>query len=301
MIVITLLIISSAIIKGWNDITAYYSGPTTDSSSYAVHYLNYINSAAEQGVAIVGSGDAEREKARLLITDLPNYRLLPLPQMNFTVHGARKWNPADFAIQSGEQYEVRVIDPLATWYDGEVLTTATGYSSYYDAVAACYIGAGSCRSYLRKRRRLVSAGWLTLVCGIGEYVRPISAVHAGKENFTRWLPLDEAALLDTLFPVGLNVQFKALHSGTLMCFANDAQTEYWNNRGSLNVTVVRLSWPPSNSTYYEPLSLPACDAAVAVYGNYRSTGEPRCNAAGGGSGWTQQQVHSNQSYTYLFE
>ncbi|CAN0015669.1 unnamed protein product, partial [Choristocarpus tenellus] len=54
----------------------------------------------------------------------------------------------------------------------------------------------------------------------------------------------EAELLPTLFPVGRNLTFEALHTGELICFANDAEGLYGNNRYTLNVTVTRTSWPP---------------------------------------------------------
>lgn len=38
--------------------------------------------------------------------------------------------------------------------------------------------------------------------------------------------------------------FVAAATGELVCFANDAEGLYGNNRASLNVTVTRESWPP---------------------------------------------------------
>ncbi len=51
----------------------------------------------------------------------------------------------------------------------------------------------------------------------------------------------------TLFPVGTSVDITATASGELLCFANDANALYFDNSGSINVTVSRLgtSWPPS--------------------------------------------------------
>ena len=52
----------------------------------------------------------------------------------------------------------------------------------------------------------------------------------------------------SLFPVGRNLTFEAEDTGELVCSANDAEGMYRNNRGNLEVTVTRDSWPP-NGTY----------------------------------------------------
>ncbi|CAN0048525.1 unnamed protein product, partial [Laminaria digitata] len=57
--------------------------------------------------------------------------------------------------------------------------------------------------------------------------------------------VDEQALRASLLPVGLNLTFVAATSGELVCFANDAEGLYGNNRAALNVTVTRQSWPPN--------------------------------------------------------
>ena len=48
----------------------------------------------------------------------------------------------------------------------------------------------------------------------------------GNEKFGKYLPLNEAVLTETLFYVGLGVEFRAEHTGQLICFANDAHTLY---------------------------------------------------------------------------
>ncbi|RYH23049.1 hypothetical protein EON65_18325 [archaeon] len=83
------------------------------------------------------------------------------------------------------------------------------------------------------------------------------------------------------------IQFRAIYSGQLICFANDAYTLYWNNYGSLQVTVTRVSWPPADTKVYKDMLLPACDSAQVVYANYSGNGGQvvECNPNGGGSGW----------------
>lgn len=170
--------------------------------------------------------------------------------------------------------------------------TGSGYESSYDAVSMCFVALGRCRSHLKKRRRLTTANWMALVCGIGEFVRPVHPVQPGNESDTRFVPLDESQVQNTLFNVGTETTFTAQYSGQLICFANDAHTLYWNNAGSLDVTITRTSWPPTTSTYYQELSLPACDSAYSVYQNLANASSPtaKCNPNGGGSGWSAAEI-----------
>jgi len=56
--------------------------------------------------------------------------------------------------------------------------------------------------------------------------------------------MNENEFLGTLFMVGGNKTFTAQATGELVCFANDAMGLYWNNEGSINVTITLLTWPP---------------------------------------------------------
>ncbi len=183
---------------------------------------------------------------------------------------------------------------------------AEGYSTFYDAISYCYVGMGRCRSHLRKKPRLARANWMALTCAVGEFVIPLQEIQAGEEASARYLPLNEAALTGTIFSVGQNVEFRAISSGQLICFANDAQSEYWNNEGMLNVTVTRVSWPPIASTYYNDLYLPACDSARVVYANYGwndanltkteiASHKLQCNPNGGGAGWKLEDIVSHSA------
>lgn len=267
-----------------------YTGQLADHSNRYLHYVRYMQSAAEQGVAGCGAGDGEIEIARISITSQTGYEYFPQPNKTFIVDAAVKWNPSDFAIQAGEIYSITTnmnnnmsffnySNPTTiitnssnqsknqTWNDGTIITNANGYSSHFDSKLNCYFGKSQCRSYLKKRRRLAAVNWMSLVCGIGQYVIPLTEIQPGHENEIRWLPLDESVVGETIFYVGASITFQALFTGQLICFANDAFTEYWNNQGSIHVTVTRESWPPMNNTYYEDLYIPSCDSAVARYAN----------------------------------
>ncbi|CAM9221615.1 unnamed protein product, partial [Discosporangium mesarthrocarpum] len=146
----------------------------------------------------------------------------------------------------GETYRVEVPGEQF-WVDGGIRVTTKGYTPYYDVISKCWVAAGRCRAYLassRPRVPLPRARWLELVCGIGDFHQELKDVGYG----LTYLPISDADLLPTLFPVGWNLTFVAEHTGELICFANDAEGLYGNNMGAINATVTRESWPP-NSTY----------------------------------------------------
>jgi hypothetical protein len=132
---------------------------------------------------------------------------------------------------------------------------------------------------------------MQLVCSVGEFVRPVQEVFPGFEEESRFLPIDESKVQITQFTVGKKTKFIAKNSGQLICFANDAHTLYWNNAGKIDVTITRLTWPPSSENYYTDFSLPACDSAYAVYKNKGNWSTAMgCNPNGGGSGWVRDDV-----------
>eukprot|EP00613_Pedinella_sp_CCMP2098_P013360 CAMPEP_0171763576 /NCGR_PEP_ID=MMETSP0991-20121206/49408_1 /TAXON_ID=483369 /ORGANISM="non described non described, Strain CCMP2098" /LENGTH=349 /DNA_ID=CAMNT_0012367405 /DNA_START=6 /DNA_END=1055 /DNA_ORIENTATION=- len=188
-----------------------------------------------QGLAEPSAGEAEREGAaysRLVEIGTSD---VPLPSGSFLVDSSKRWNPSTFPIQRYEVYRIEVPGDVR-WVDGTIETTA-------DAVDKCYVAAGRCRSYLKSKLRMAQEGakWLQLVCGIGDYVWQLQKTD---QNRDRMMPLMEERFLDTLFQVGRGVTFNASFSGELVCFANDADSLYPNNKGVLNVNVRRLSWPP---------------------------------------------------------
>ena len=283
-----------------------YQGAIGNTSDRYLMFATYMADAAVQGVAGYGAGEATQENAKVVLLNAlalnPN---LPAPTKSFTVYAAIKWNPSGFAVQEGETYRVEVLGSQVGqspqfWYDGGIRVNADGYESHYDAVSSCFISLGRCRSHLKKRRRFTKGNWMGLVCGIGEFVQPAEEIQPGLEKTGKYLPLDESILTETLFYVGLHTEFRAEHTGELICFANDAHTLYWNNRGTIEVTATRLSWPPTSEVYYQALYIPACDSAIAVYANKGNNinGPMKCNPNGGGTGWSQSDIFSTKaSYT----
>jgi hypothetical protein len=268
-----------------------YQGSLANTTDRYKFYVSYLESAAAQGIGILGDGDAVVEDAKYKIIKFLNYQTSPKPSIQFPVYSALKWNPSNFALQRGEYYRVETFGTSAQyWNDGGLRVSAEGYTSYYDAISNCYVAMGRCRGHLKKRRRHPTANWMSLLCAVGDFVRPLTVVAPGAEAAARYLPLDEATLQETIFHVGDSFEFRANYTGQLICFANDAHTLYWNNYGQLNVKVTRMSWPPTNETYYQALYKEACDSAIAVYRNHGDWAGDVCNPDGGGSGWEMADV-----------
>ena len=289
-----------------------YNGALANTTDRFQYFLDYMANADEQGIAGPDDGDARREDALFKLRSRSDYANLTAPTKTFTVYASVKWNPSGFAIQEGEYYNISVFGNdrgygSQFWEDGALRLDAEGYSSYYDAISNCHVGLGRCRGYLKRRRRLPTANWMSLACTVGEFVRPLSSVETGNEATMTWLPLDEATLQEKIFFVGKSLLFRAINTGQLICFANDAHSNYWNNGGSLEVTATRASWKTNDDAdyYYQDLYLPACDSAFAVYQNlryvvnngynysdYDQMKGMTCNPNGGGSGWRTDNVFS---------
>jgi hypothetical protein len=272
-----------------------YNGSLSNTTERFKFYVNYLESAEVQGIEILGAGDALREDAKYKIVSLLNYTNLERPSRQFKVYSAIKWNPSNFAIQTGENYKVEVVGShhgfgSQFWNDGGLRIDAEGYESFYDAISNCYVALGRCRPHLKKRRRFLDANWFSLLCAVGDFVRPLTQVAPGAEVDARFLPLDESRLQETIFHVGHAFEFRANNTGQLICFANDAHTLYWNNIGQLDVKVTRISWPSTNDTYYQALYKEACDSALSVYQHMGNWSKIDCNPDGGGSGWVMEDV-----------
>ncbi|GMH76892.1 hypothetical protein TrST_g587 [Triparma strigata] len=230
------------------------------------HEASTVLSRVNQGVAPKGSGEFERAQARLqsLVSSTSGYSndnvpldtttgawsgstpsASALPTTTFTVSAGTRWNPSNFAIQAGETYRIDVA-ASETWSDdsGDITVDSLGYDSYYDVAQKCHVAEGRCRSYVRGKLRFTKSNWMHLVCGVGNAV---TLLQEAGEDVDRFLPLREAEFLEGLFAVDLTYTFEANpgQNGELVCFANDSDGLYYDNSGSIQVTVTRTSWPPN--------------------------------------------------------
>ena len=223
------------------------------------HMLLLSLNAESQGIALPGEGDARIEDARLSVP--PN---TPRPTKVFNVSASRLWNPSGFMVQNGQEYNISVLEPRV-WYDGNIASDGSGYLAYYDAVLDCFVAQGQCYSYLKMTPRFPKVPWFALLCTIGNYYQLVGEVQPGNELSATYINVDEAQLNVNLFYVGNGITVLANHTGELICCTNDAYGLYWNNKGSLAVSVTRLTWPVSNDSYYRDNYIPSCDSALATY------------------------------------
>ena len=219
-----------------------YKGILSDPELRKSHFWEVKASEKFQGVADSSAGELTRDAAKkeLLETRFVNGSFPPNPNTTFPVDAKIQWNPSKFAIQKGQTYRIEVQGDQV-WRDANIQVSPEGYKSYYDGVSKCYAAVGRCRPYLKFKRRLISANWMSLVCGIGDYVWKLQEVAF---NLERYMPMKENEFISSLFYVGKNITFQAQATGELVCFANDALGLYWNNDGVINATVTILTWPP---------------------------------------------------------
>lgn len=266
---------STSPLSGSSPHFAEYTGQVANDSliERKEHYDAIAANAALQGTAAYGAGDMDRELAVIKAAcgteswdscvtsrcgttpfwecDPINFDFLQYkPNVTFAVQAGEKWNPSSFQIQAGETYKIEV-PGTQYWLDGPLRIGPEGYSAYYDAVSQCYVALGRCRINLRRRRRMPAYNWMSLLCATGEYVQKLADVLP---EYIRYVPVQEAQLSSTTFFVGKELTFTAQNTGELVCFANDAFTQYFDNQGSLDVSVTRLSWPPKlteDTVYYQ--------------------------------------------------
>jgi hypothetical protein len=128
--------------------------------------------------------------------------LKPGESKSFVVDAAKLWNPSGIALKAGSIYDVKV-EGDQTWKDWYIAAGPDGYT----------------RETLRPwefLRRVPDQNWF---------------------KFTGTIGRDEKSPI----PIGKALtNFSPNKSGELVCFANDIAWMYWNNRGSISVTVTRV-------------------------------------------------------------
>lgn len=113
-----------------------------------------------------------------------------------------KWNDTTVAVRKGEVYR---FEAKGTWYDANMSCSADGYPSPSTALRVA-----------ERWRRNPSRNWFTLTGAIDQ---------------------DET----TSFGIGEEEEFTIPHDGILHCYANDLPFMYWNNSGSVKLSLTRIS------------------------------------------------------------
>ena len=133
----------------------------------------------------------------------PGMHSLPL-----RIKARKPWNATGIEVAQGEQYTLQA---KGKWIDLLIRRTARGYPTE-EAPAAS-------RSFLSRfedSRRMPKENWFALVGTIG---KDESSAFVIGEELVDWQPSG---------------------SGELMCFANDVPGAYFNNFGSVTLTVTRI-------------------------------------------------------------
>lgn len=134
---------------------------------------------------------------------------LPRDQSKSYLIRARKfWNATGLEVCPGEEYVLRA---SGEWWDAMIKATPRGYST---ADAPPLVRRFLSR--FERRRRLPDANWLVLAGSLDEDERTAFVIGASAGP---WQPETKAEL---------------------RCFANDLASAYWNNSGSITLTVTRI-------------------------------------------------------------
>jgi len=120
-----------------------------------------------------------------------------------------KWNPTGVLVNPGERYR---LEADGRWSDLGIRADADGFPSE----RAPRISRRLLEKYEHKRR-MPAELWFCLIGSVGE--APQGFFRIGRQ-LADWVV--EPAI-----------------SGELLCFANDVESAYWNNFGSLKLTVTR--------------------------------------------------------------
>ena len=123
--------------------------------------------------------------------------------MKFEISAKEKWNHTGFVLEAGGIYRFMA---EGRWTDWTIVYGPDGGES----------GSNFFLRLFERSRRSPKHNWFALIGGIGE---------------------DDA----TTFLIGsLNPHFTAVCGGELTCFANDVPFAYFNNKGSVILTIERL-------------------------------------------------------------
>ncbi|NJK90351.1 MAG: hypothetical protein HC904_00070 [Blastochloris sp.] len=129
---------------------------------------------------------------------------MPAENYSFDVWAEKKWNPSGLLIEQGGIYEFRT-EVLEDLSDASIPCTPDGFDS-----------VNILMTLTEWLRRAPSDKWFCLM---------------GTQNFK----------MTTAFTIGsARRDYKANHSGELMCFVNDVSGFYFNNKGRISVTVIRI-------------------------------------------------------------
>ena len=122
--------------------------------------------------------------------------------MPVSIDAKSLWVDTGILVEAGTTYQLRA---TGTWQDASIGTDAAGYAS-----------VNAFQRLTERLRRMPRAPWFAL----------IGAIDRRK---------------DTQFVIGTACTFRAPASGRLTCFANDLRGFYFNNAGSVVLSIEKSS------------------------------------------------------------
>lgn len=139
------------------------------------------------------------------------------------VESASKFNVSAILVEPDAEY-VFLFDPAATWVDQDIACTAAGWPDHMPDKPGCLdnLQWGILKSYFFSNfRRAPRANWFELVACVDYDLKTAAPVGKGQHTDPKspWRPA---------------------RIGRLSLFANDAETKYGNNLGTLRVSIRRI-------------------------------------------------------------
>jgi hypothetical protein len=127
------------------------------------------------------------------------------------IRAREKWNHTGVTVSAGERYS---FDTQGTWSDMGIRRDGNGFSTREVPWVSRWL-----LQRFESKRRVPSENWFCLIGSVDE-----NAGHLFRIGRQR---------IDWVVEAGV--------TGELVCFANDVESAYWNNIGSITLTIARTA------------------------------------------------------------
>lgn len=174
---------------------------------------------------------------------------------SFNVRASEPWNPSGFQLEPLQEYALTSSSTNSTtssgwWYDRDIQSSAMGYRVVYHADRNCDVVelTQACHAH-HAQRRFRHQNWMTLICCVGKFQWLVHDMTSEVSQLRRTMPLQEQSLdprscvaVSEASPATTTTRVRtSTRGGELLCFANDAFGQYWDNTGSMTVTIEQLT------------------------------------------------------------
>ncbi len=145
------------------------------------------------------------------------FRLVKAASVTVKIKAESYWNASGLILEKGATYEFEVNEG-STWKDASEDATAEGWKATGFLLAMHSLARAPDKEYFYLMGAIRGACYDGLIC---------------EEQF----PIGDPKIRD---PIGEKAQFTAPADGEFCSFANDIPFMYWNNTGSIILTISRL-------------------------------------------------------------